>query len=147
MVYSLCLNYQRFKRYLMSNNSSSWFPVLGIYLEAGLSTETCCHFDSFAFNLLIPFWLTSKNTQQGNRTSFQASQAGALIQDHLFDQPLFAFSMTTNFCRMVYWSKQRHICRESLRLEVDQRHLSTLGAGWVKQLVIKIVPGVLSTSN
>ena len=48
--------------------------------------------------------------------------------------------------RTVGWSKQRHICGESLRLEADQWKHSMLGAGQAKQLVIKIVLGVLSTS-
>ena len=84
-----------------------------------------------------------------------------MIQD-LFDQKFLFFALLSdnNLClgcgplpigtaaviRMVHWSKQRHICGESLRLEVDQRHLSMLGAGRIDLLVIKIDPGVLSTS-
>ena len=49
------------------------------------------------------------------------------------------------FCGIVHWSKHRHNCGESLRLQINQRQNSMLGVGQVKQLVIKIVPGVLST--
>lgn len=53
------------------------------------------------------------------------SQAVALIQD-LFDQTSFVFLVTTNFAGTVCWSKHRHTCRGSLRLEVNQRTQPTL---------------------
>ena len=92
------------------------------------------------------------------REQHKSSQARALIQRSLLIT-LFAFS-DNNLClgcgplligtaaviRTVGWSKQRHICGESLRLEADQRKYPTLGAGRVEQPVIKIVPEVLSAS-
>ena len=41
---------------------------------------------------------------------------------------------------LVNWSKQRHICRESLRLEVDQRKHSMLGAGMISTICHKDSP-------
>lgn len=132
-----------------------WQPLGSRTLNWTVDSLNC-----FGIHFVDTHWPNCKDHFKEWEQQFSNLPSRCIDPSHIQSVLFFALLSDNNLClccgplligtaaviRMVYWSKQRHICGESLRLEVDQRKHSTVGVGQIRQLVIKIALEVLSAS-